>query len=449
MPEVLPFCGVRYAATRAATLSRLISPPYDVVSPAFRDELAARSPHNLVHLILDKERPGDGPEDNKYVRAGRAFTAWLGDGTLRQDAHPAVYPLEQSFTGPDGRPRVRRGLIAACRLHAYDEGLVLPHEKTLTGPLADRLELLKQVHANLSPIFGLYEDERAEGHRALEEAIAAAGDPLAEADSDDGTHHRLWRLESRAAMAPLRRILAERKVFIADGHHRYESALVYRDLVDRAEPGQPPRAGHRFVLMALCSMSDPGLVIYPTHRLLSGLPELQLPAFLERLERYFTVDTLLEDLRRPAGRAWAVSKLADHSGKSTTFLMVTAADQKGRILTLRDDPELSGVPLPRNVTLRDLDVTALHDVIFQHVLGLSPRSQERGEHVQYEMDAGEVVTRTLSGEYQLGFLVNPTPMWQVQAVAESGETMPQKSTFFYPKLAGGLVMRKIREELVF
>ncbi len=447
MPDVLPFRGIRYAASRAATLSRLIAPPYDSVSPALRDELAARSPHNLIHVTLGKEQPGDGPSDNKYLRAAQAFERWLVDGTLRPDAEPALYPLEQSFTGPDGRPRARRGLIAACRLYAYKEGIVLPHEKTLSGPRADRLELLKRVKANLSPIFSLYEDEGAEGHRALEAAIAGAGEPVAEADSDDGTHHRLWRVEEPGAVETLRLVLASRKAFIADGHHRYESALAYRDMVDQEEPGLGPDAGHRFIMMTLCSMADPGLVIYPTHRLLSGMAGFELGRFLDQLGRFFTVDTLIEDLHRPAGRAWAVARLAEHSGKSTAFLMVSAEDGKGRILTLRDDADLAGLPLPRNVTLRELDVTALHSIIFQHLLGLSPRSQELGENVRYEMDAGEVVTRTLSGEHQLGFLVNPTPMWQVQAVAESGETMPQKSTFFYPKLASGLVMRRIHEDL--
>ncbi|GEJ56384.1 DUF1015 domain-containing protein [Anaeromyxobacter diazotrophicus] len=447
MPEVLPFRGIRYAATRPATLSKLISPPYDAVSPAYRDELAARSPHNIIHVVLEKDRPGDDAVENRYVRSGRAFEAWLADGTLRQDAEPGFYLLEQGFTGPDGRRRVRRGLVVACRLHRYDEGVVLPHEKTLSGPKADRLEILKRVKANLSPIFALYEDERGEGQRALDAAIASAGEAAAEADSDDGTHHRIWRVVDPAAVAQLQAALAARKVFIADGHHRYESALVYRDLVDAEQPGLPDRAGHRYIMMTLCSMSDPGLVIYPTHRLLTGLKDFRLGRFLEELGRFFTVDTLLEDVRRPAGRAWAVSKLAEHAGKATTFLMVSAEDGRGRILTLRDDADMAGVPLPDNVTLRDLDVTALHSVLFQHLLGLSPRSQELGENVRYEMDAGEVVTRTLAGEFQLGFLVNPTPMWQVQAVAESGETMPQKSTFFYPKLASGLVLRKIHEEL--
>jgi uncharacterized protein (DUF1015 family) len=447
MADVLPFRGVRYAASRPSTLSRLIAPPYDAISPHHRASLAARDPHNVVHLILGQDLPGDGEQENRYVRAGRSFAGWLEDGTLRQDPKPAFYPLEQSFTGPDGRPRVRLGLLAACRLHPYSEGIILPHEKTLSASRSDRLELVKAVQANLSPLFGLYEDDRGDGQRALEAAIAEAGEPVAEAESDDGSRHRIWRVESPAVIASLRSVLADRKVFIADGHHRYESALAYRDAVDRESPGRPPTAGHRFVMMSLCSMADPGLFIYPTHRLVHHLRDFRPAHFFEALGRYFTVETLLEDLRRPAGRAWAVSKLAEHCGKSTTFLMVAAEDGKARILTLRDDADLAGVPMPENVTVRDLDVTALHTIVFQHLLGLSPAAQENGEYVRFVMDAGEVVTRALSGEFQLGFLVNPTPMWQVQAVAESGETMPQKSTFFAPKLADGLLFRRIHEDL--
>jgi uncharacterized protein (DUF1015 family) len=444
MPAIHPFRAVRYAASRPASLGQLISPPYDAISPAYRDELAARSPQNVVHVILGKELPGDGPEENKYVRAARALQSWRASGAVRQDPTPALYPIEQSFTGPDGRPLARRGIVACVPLHDYRDGVVLPHEATLAAPKRDRLELLKHVQANLSPIFGLYEDGRREAHRALADAIAGAGDPIAQAGTDDGTHHRLWRVEDPATIARLQALLAPLPVLIADGHHRYESAMDYRDLVDREHPGLPPDAGHRFIMMTLCSMADPGLVIFPTHRSVHGLTGFRLSVFLEELERYFEVETLLEDLRRPAGRAWAVSKLADHAGKSTTFLMVSAEDKKGRILTLRDDASFAGVSLPSNVTIRDLDVTALHGIILRHLLKLTSQEQE---HLRYEMDAGEVVSRTLSGEYQLGFLVNPTPMWQVAAVAESGETMPQKSTFFYPKLASGLTMRLIHEPI--
>jgi len=445
MPAVLPFRGLRYATARGRELSTLIAPPYDVISPAQRDELAARSPHNVVHLLLDKERPGDGPEENRYARASRSFQEWIAAGVLRPDPVPAVYGLEQAFTGPDGRPCVRIGATVAMRLHAYGEGPVLPHEKTLAAPRLDRLELLKAVRANLSSIFGLFEDPRRQGYQAIQALVQ--GEPVAEADSDDGVHHRLFRVEGRAAIARLQAVLAEGKVFIADGHHRYEAALAYRNLFDREHPGLPDNAGHRYLLANLCSMADPGLCIYPTHRLVFGLHGFSLAPFLEALGRFFEVETLNEDMSRAAGRAWAISKLAEHAGKSTTFLLVSGEDRRGRVLTLRDDADLAGVPLPASQTLRDLDVSALHAVVLQHLLGISPEALERQENVRYEMDAGAAVSRVLSGEVPLGFLVNPTPIWQVQAVAESEETMPHKSTYFFPKLASGLVLRKVHEEL--
>jgi len=445
MPALLPFRGLRYPAARAEALSRLIAPPYDVVSPEQREQLAARSPHNVVHVILEPDRPGDGPEENKYLRSARTWESWLAQGVVKPDPRPALYAVEQSFTGPDGRPCVRLGATAAVRLHAYGEGVVLPHEKTLAAPRIDRLELVRRVQANLSPVFGLFEDPKRDGFQAIQ--ALAQGDPVAEADSEDGVHHRLWRTEDPAVVRRLASALAPRKVFIADGHHRYEAALAYRDQVDRERPGLPETAGHRYMLMTLCSMSDPGLCIFPTHRLIFGLNHFRLGPFLDRLARFFDVETLNEDMNRPAGRAWAISKLAEHSGKSTTFLLVSGEDRRGRVLTLRDDADLSGVPLPESQTLRDLDVTALHAIVLQHLLGISPEAQERQENVRFEMDAGAAVNRVLQGEFPLGFLVNPTPMWQVQAVAEGDETMPQKSTYFFPKLASGLVIRKIHEDL--
>jgi len=445
MPAVLPFRGLRYAAARAPALSRLIAPPYDVISPAQREELAGRDPGNIVHVTLEKERPGDGPADNRYLRAARTWRGWQEAALVRRDPRPALYGLEQSFTGPDGRPCARLVAIAAVRLHAYGEGVILPHEKTLAAPLQDRLELLREVRANLSPIFGLFEDPQRDGLQAIRALVQ--GDPVAEAASDDGVHHRLWRVEDPATVARLQAALAARKLFIADGHHRYEAAVAYRDELDRQRPGLPENAGHRYLMMALCSMGDPGLCIYPTHRLLLGIESLDLADFLARLERFFVVTALHEDLARPAGRAWAISKLAEHSGKNTTFLLVTGQDRRGRILTLRDDADLSGVPLPASQTLRDLDVTALHAIVLQHLLGISPEAQERQVNLRYEMDAGAAVNRVLAGEFPLGFLVNPTPLWQVQAVAEGDETMPQKCTYFFPKLASGLVMRNVGDPL--
>ena len=442
MAEIVPFRAVRYAATRGRALGELLAPPYDLVSLEQRDELLHRSPYNIVHLTLGEERPGDGPATtSKYVRAGESWRSWLAQGILKRDPAPALYPLEQSFWAPDGRNLKRRGVMAAVRLHEFKEGIILPHEKTLVAPKADRLELIKAVKANLSPILGLYRDEAGATERALDAASTA--ELAAEADSDDGVHHRLWRCGDPAAIRTLQELIAQQRIFIADGHHRYETALVYRRLLEEQTPGLPADSGHHYILMFLCPMSDPGLFLFATHRLLYGLKDFRVAPFLEGLSRWFTVETLPEDIRRPAGRAWAISKLGEHADKSTAFLVVTAEDQRARIVTLRDDADLSDAELPKNQTLAMLDVTVLHSLVLQHVLGLSPQTQEKQENVTYVRDAGEAVNRVLSGEHPIGFLVNPTPMWQVEAVGEAGETMPQKSTLFYPRLQSGLVMRDV------
>jgi uncharacterized protein (DUF1015 family) len=394
-----------------------------------------------MHITLGEDRFGDGPSANRYTRAAEYFRRWLAEGVLRRDGGPALYLLEQSFWSPDGRPLRRRGFMAAVRLHEFSEGVIVPHEKTLVAPRADRLEVLKHVGANLDPILGLYRDEHDVTARTFE-AIETL-EPVADTDSDDGVHHRLWRVTDPAPVRALQDLLARQRVLVADGHHRYETALVYRRQLEEANPGLPRDGGHHYILMFLCPMNDPGLFLFATHRLLFGLKELSLRRFLADLERYFTVQTLEEDIRRPAGRAWAISKLAEHGGKASTFLVVAAEDQKARVVTLREDADLGEAELPPNETLRALDVTVLHSIVFQHILGLSARAQENQENLTYVRDAGEAVNRVLSGEHQLGFLLNPTPMWQVEAVGDEGLTMPQKSTLFYPRLQSGLVMREV------
>lgn len=441
MAEIVPFRAVRYAATRGRELGQLLAPPYDLVSPEQRDELLRRTPHNIAHVTLGEDRPEDGPTSNKYTRAAWTWAGWLAKGILQRDPVPALYPLEQDFWAPDGRSLRRRGVMAAVRIHEFTEGIIVPHEKTLVAPKADRLEILKAVRANLSPIFGLYRDDAERTARLLDAACGAG--PVAETDSDDGVHQRLFRCEDPEVLRGLGDLLAPQRIFLADGHHRYETALAYRRMLEEREPGLPAYGGHHYTLMFLCPMSDPGLFLFATHRLVFGLPGLTVAALLDRLAPYFSVETLEEDIRRPAGRAWAVSKLGEHAGKSTTFLVVTAEDRRARIVTLRDDVDLSGAELPADQTLAALDVTVLHSLVFQHLLGLSPGAQEKQENVTYVRDAGEAVNRVLSGEHQVGFLLNPTPMWQVEAIGEAGETMPQKSTLFFPRLQSGLVMREV------
>jgi uncharacterized protein (DUF1015 family) len=268
MAEIAPFRGIRYAASRGRALGQLIAPPYDLVSQEQRDELLRRSPENVIHITLGEERPGDGPGQNRYTRAEEYFRRWLAEGVLRRDPTPALYPLEQSFWSTDGRRLRRRGFMAAVRLHEFREGIIVPHEKTLVAPKADRLELLKHVGANLSPIFGLYRDEAQVTAHTLDAATAA--EPVAETDSDDGVHHRMWRTEDPALVSSLTDLVAPQRIFIADGHHRYETALVYRRQLEEANPGLPGDGGHHYILMFLCPMNDPGLFLFPTTASCSG-----------------------------------------------------------------------------------------------------------------------------------------------------------------------------------
>ena len=437
MPSIAPFQGIRYAVSGRGLSARL-APPYDVITPAVRDALAARDPHGIVHVILDREQPGDREGSDRYSRAADRLRAWSESGILKRDPRPAIYGLEQGFLAPDGRERVRRGVMAAVRMHDLREGVVLAHETTIPASVEDRLALLRNVRTDLSPVFGLHEDPRGEVAAAL--AGAFGKDPVAEATTDDGTRQRLWRIEEPTVIASVRKALADRRVLIADGHHRYAAALAYRDELDRVKPGLPEDGGHRSTLMCLFAKSDPGLIIFPTHRLLRTLGGTPPDELVQRLTPYFEIQVIEEDIRRPTGRAWAVSKLSEHMGKSSAFLLVTAVDKKARLLTLRDGADLSGLPLPTHETLRALDASVLHGVVLEGVLGLPSGARDT---LAFVRDAGDAVSRTLGGEFAAAFLLNPTPMWQVQAVADAGLTMPQKSTWFHPKLPSGLVLRAV------
>ena len=314
--------------------------------------------------------------------------------------------------------------------------MVLAHEATIPASVEDRLALLRNVRTNLSPVFGLHDDPRGEVAAALTASFGR--DPVAEATTDDGTRQRLWRIEDGPTIATVQKVLASREILIADGHHRYAAALAYRDELDRVKPGLPADGGHRFTLMYLLARNDPGLVIYPTHRLLRSLCGVTPDELVRRLSPYFEIQAIEEDVRRPTGRAWAVSRLSEHMGKSSAFLLVTAADRKVRLITLKDGADLSGLPLPAHETLRALDSSILHGVVLEGVLGLPACARDTLDFVR---DAGDAVTRTLGGEHEAAFLLNPTPMWQVQAVADAGLTMPQKSTWFHPKIPSGLVLR--------
>ncbi len=436
MPVIRPFRGIHYDFARHADLTPLLSPPYDAVDEARRAALEAQSPWNAVHLEAEGQRPGDGGAENRFSRSARYLEEWRAQGVLVRDDRPAIYALEQRFE-EGGEQRVRHGFLASLELQELGFG-VLPHEQTLPAPGEDRFRLYRAARANTSPIFCLYADDEGESEAILQQA--RSGRPNA-TGTLGGVENRLWRMEQPEVARGLTRLLAHRRAFIADGHHRYEMALAHARACE-AE-GAPASGAHRTILACFCPMSDPGLVIRPVHRLVTGL-SVEIGRLLLLLDEHFDVEELVEDVRKPAGLAWAQRRLAEAGRSGHALLLLAGADRKARLLRLKEGVDLSHVTaLPRNPTLRTLDVALLQGLVLRHTLGLREEAAGWGEHLAYVRDEAELVTRAFAGADALGFLVNPTPMWQVRAVAEAGERMPARTTFFHPKVPAGLVFHSI------
>ncbi len=432
MPEIAPFRAVRYATRDAAALGKLIAPPYDVISPTERAQYAAREPHNVVHLILPRPDPGEERPEAKYELAGRTYRQWLAAGVLARDAQPAVYVLHQDFAW-EGKRYLRRGFLARLRLRPFADGVVLPHERTLAGPKADRLNLFRQVKANLSPIFALV-DDRGD----LQNALEPAGDPEIAVRGDDGVDNLLWPVTDPTQVATVASRLAPRKAYIADGHHRYETGLAYaRELDAAAGPGRRDGA-HHSILAYFCGMSDPGLLILPTHRVLHGLAGFNPAALVAQAGAFFSV----EKLGLPPSVEALQAKLAARGREGAAFALV--AGHETWLLALEPGVDLARfAELSGHAAVRGLDVSVLHGLVFQKLLGLSPASQERQENLRYVKDARDALQAVTRGDAQASFLLNATRMEQVRAVADAGDVMPQKSTFFYPQLPSGLLFNPL------
>ncbi|MDI3280095.1 MAG: DUF1015 domain-containing protein, partial [Bacillota bacterium] len=340
--------------------------------------------------------------------------------------------------------RRRRGFIALLKLVELDRGVVLPHEKTLSGPKQDRLRLMRACHANFSQVFALYADPARQGEAVLEEAVRKLP-PLYDFADEEGVAHRLWAVEDSQTIAALQELLRERPVYIADGHHRYETALLYRDERRRQEGTAAGPQPYDYVMMMFVNLDGEGLTIFPTHRLLKGLVGLKPGEFLARAEEHFQRH-LLPFPEGEEGQEEAVAaflQVLAREGEKVPALGVYAGGEEFHLLSLRG-PQVLEAELPHLApALRELDVTVLHALLLERILGVTEEEQREQKYITYTRDAVEAVRAVREGRYQLAFLLNPTRVEQVKAVAEAGETMPQKSTYFYPKLITGLVMNSL------
>ena len=431
MADIAPFCGVRYNLANArAPAERLLAPPYDVISPEERQRLVALDGHNVVRLILP-----DGEGDDKYANAARQMKAWLDEKVLERDVRPAYYRYHQSFFA-EGQSFLRKGFICRIRLHRFDEGIILPHERTLSGPKLDRLKLKRATRTHLSQVFGLYSDRDRKSDAPF--AAIEKQAPELEAKTSDGVMQRLWRLEDRTAQQQLTQFFIDKKIYIADGHHRYETMLALRD---ELRPQFPSSRSLQYGSIFLANMDDPGLVVFPTHRVLHSLQSFDVRALMSRARRFFTVE---EGGTEPAGSVRA--HLAKLGESAPAFALAHAAGIA--YLTLREDADLSQVKsLAAAEVLRGLDVTLLHALIFEELCGIDQKAQTEQRNLRYLKDAAQALAEANASGVQAVFLMNPTKVAQVKAVADAGLVMPQKSTFFYPKLASGLVFNPIIDDV--
>lgn len=445
MAGIRPFRAVRFDPAAAGDLAGVLAPPYDVISPQHQDELYARSPYNIVRLELGREEAGSAPGQDRYARAAEQYRAWLAQGILRPNAVPSVYAYEERFTYL-GQERVRLGFFAALRVEPWEAGVVLPHEHTLPRPKADRLNLLRACGAVFSPIFLLYEDGgnvRQELQRAVETAAPLVDVHLTPgAVAEAAERHRLWALD-RAAAARLQQLFAEQRLFIADGHHRYETALTYRDERRAADPAAPPpgEAPYDYTLAYLASFDDPGLTVLPIHRLVRNVPDLDRHRLLLALERYFAIRILPVAPGEFLQQALAELRRAGEGGVHA-FGLVGAAPRAMHLLTLRPAALQAWLARPlegHSEAWRRLDVSILHALVLQECLGLGDEAVEGEGQVSFTRDAEAAVMAVERGEYQLAFLLNPTNPRQIRDVALAHDRMPQKSSFFWPKPPAGLV----------
>jgi uncharacterized protein (DUF1015 family) len=433
MPEIRAFHGVRYDLGHVGSLSDVVAPPYDVISPELQDQLYQKHPCNVIRLILNRIEPGDDDEaNNRYTRAKWFFKQWQSEGVLFTEADPAVYVYHQEFTYA-GAAYTRRGFMARMRLSRFGQRQVFPHEETMSAPKLDRLMLMALCRANLSPIFGLYPDAGGQSQAVLE-AAAARLTPLVAADHL-GVVHRLWPVTDVAVIAALSGIMGPKPIFIADGHHRYETACNYRDQVYDSGFLSPEHPAH-YVLMMCIAMEDPGLLVLPTHRLFRGLPAPGAGELAARLGDCFTMRPMGEG----AEQATAVWEEIETGGDQGTLGLFTQHDRRWQIaqLTAAGRARMAEVAKDHNEEWRELDVSILHRLIVEHLLGYSNLPKPEYVHL-----IEEVVERLRSGEYPLAALVMPASVDDIRTISMRGERMPAKSTYFYPKLLSGLVINPL------
>lgn len=434
MADIQAFRGIRYDLGRVGELSDVVAPPYDVIDAPLQDALYQRSPHNAVRLVLNKEQPTDSDADNRYTRAAQTLRDWQSGGILAQDSARALYVYHQEFE-VEGRRFTRKGFMARVRLEPFGEGRIYPHEETMAGPKADRLKLFHATQMNLSQIFGLFPDERGEVQARLDAAVGRAL-PL-QATDHLGVVSKLWAVTDQGALSSVAGLMGPKPIFIADGHHRYETALRYLEEKKKSGEVKGPDAAANFVLMMLVSMQDPGLVILPTHRLVSGLREIRTEQVQTLLQKHFD----LEMVGTGSAAARETWERIEMDGGQDAIGVGTTADGVWHLARFKDAPLMERLAPDHSPSWRSLGVAYLQKVVLEKLLAESGWGQPKVQYVHLLKEVDDVMA---ARGCQMAFLTPPAGMKHVEQIAGNLEKMPPKSTYFYPKLLSGLVFHSLK-----
>jgi uncharacterized protein (DUF1015 family) len=436
MAEIQAFRGVRYDLGRVGALQDVVAPPYDVIDPTLQQALYDRNPYNVILLILNKEEAADNETNNRYTRSSRFLRDWQRDGILRQDSARSLYVYQQLFE-VEGRRYARQGFMARVRLEPFGQGRIFPHEETLAGPKADRLKLFRTTGMNLSPVFGLFPDELNEVGPVLDGAVKRS--PPLEATDHLGVIHRLWPVIDQHIIGQLTGLMGPRPIFIADGHHRYETGLQY--LEERRAAQDPQAVQHdgaaRFILMMLVSMSDPGLVILPTHRLVSGLPNSSSDQLQNILAKYFRME-MIGPGEEGARQAWSRIEAARDQAMLGFGTVLDGVWQIG--LFIGGAEIMERLAPAHSPAWHELGVSLLQVLTLPMLMGDNARKPLELRYVHLLQKVNEAIS---SKSCQIAVLVPPATMTHVERIAGNREKMPPKSTYFYPKLMSGLVFNPL------
>ncbi len=435
MLRIAPFRGVLYNQKKIRDLAKVIAPPYDVISTAEQERLYKKSPYNFVRLDLSQEA-------GSYDAVAQTFNEWQAQEVLERDEQPAIYFMSQRFKLKTGEEKIRRGFIALVQLQDLNGGDIRPHEKTHGAPKEDRLKLMLACQAQLSPIFALYSQPKQTINRILELAVEGAA-PSIDIELDTGEVCRLWRITDPVVIEKIAREMQEQKLLIADGHHRYEATLGYRDHM-RGERGQWSGDESFNYIMAYCAnIDDDNLAILPTHRLVRGYPHKPFLELEEALQAYFYVE---QHPKTPEGKASFLKALKAAAKKHRVIGASFKRDPRYLILRLKNKRIMQRLAKEMSAPLRELDVSTLHLLILEHILGMPAEQQESGDTIRYSQDEETVLQALEKEDFQAAFILNATKAEEIQSIVAGGDKMPQKSTYFYPKLPSGLVVNKIDPE---